>query len=178
MQFFCALGWFPQLAPARYNDATGMSILFQPRPGQLRLPPEEVMPRYAETLFQGCLTSWQHRALLGSQGIKVKVQVMGYALWKGFLPGDLSFAEILRAWQTAREAIGFLKGARIGSGPLEPCPSTLLLQASRDHLANGFVNRKGELLVTILPETRGGGSRAGWLRNCLSMGLAWRILPT
>ena len=55
--------------------------------------------------------------------------------------------------------MGFFRGARIGSGPLKPCPLTSLLQASRDHLASGFVNRKGELLVTILPETRRGGAK-------------------
>ena len=159
MQFFCALGWFPQLAPARYNEMPGMSVLFQPRPNQLRLAQEEVMPRYADALFQGSLTSWQHRAMLRSQKVKVKVQVMGHALWKGFLPGDLTFANVLQAWQTAQAALGFSRGARIGSGPLKPCPSTLLLQASRDHRASGFVNRKGELLVTVLPETRGGGAK-------------------
>ena len=97
MQFFCSVGWFPQLAPARYGIDTGMSVLFQPRPNQLRLEQEAVLPAYAETLFQGCLTSWQLRALLSQQQVKVKVQVMGHVLWRGFLPGDLSFELVLHA---------------------------------------------------------------------------------
>ena len=159
LQFFAAIGWFPRLSPSRSQHCTGLAVTFQPIPDRVRFEQEGVIPVYRDSVFQGCLQDWQNRAGWGTAPVKVKIQVFGRVLWKGLLPGDLTFQGVLDAWQAIGAALGLPSRGRIGSGPLKPVGDLTLLQAILEPHAQAFVNRQGYLLVTLLPEVRGGGAK-------------------
>ena len=57
MQLLTSIGWFPRLVPLLADSVQGISIVFQPQPGRLRLRQEDIAHFCAATFFQGCLKS-------------------------------------------------------------------------------------------------------------------------
>ena len=96
----------------------------------------------------------------------MKVQIEGKAVWTGSLPEHVTFQHILQDWQQVRSSLGLFTSARVGSGPNRPDPQATLLEAMNDTQAPGFVSRNGCLLVTIFPETRGGGAKDERYTTC------------
>ena len=116
--------------------------------------------------FQGCLNARQHATFFADFGVLVKVQIEGRAVWRGKLSGCIKFGEILHDWQHVRRNLGFIASARVGSGPNWPSQDVTLHEAMLNPDVQAFVSRTGHLLVTIFPETRGGGAKDEQYTTC------------
>ena len=166
VQHWTNMGWFPRLTPAQVGHVKGVSIIFQELPGRFRLRQEDIAKLCHGIFFIGCLNAREQATYFSASKVRVKVQVEGKTLWRGFLPGHISFEDVLQDWKRARTSVGFLASARVGSGPFWPEPTTTLQQAVNDHTVPAFTSRDGSLLVTVFPETRGGGAKDDKYATC------------
>ena len=134
----------------------GRQYAFVPRPLCLHLAEAHVLGHCVDLLLQGCLNFWQSRA---AEPVPAIFQVEGVALWNGVLPAGLPFRAFLEVWTKAHAVLGNNKSGRIYSGP-RPIPLDMTLaEAALSVSAPGFTRKTGELLITIMPTLRGGGSK-------------------
>ena len=168
MQHLTTLGWFPRITQEAAGRKHSLTLTFQPQPGHLRLRQEDIAGFCFGVFFRGGLNARQHVTYFDADKVLVKVQIEGKTIWKGQLVGSTTFADILLDWQLARQSVGvgFLTKARVGSGPLKPDPSTTMLEAICSPSQLAFKSRAGHVLITIFPETRGGGAKDEKYATC------------
>eukprot|EP00439_Symbiodinium_sp_Y106_P044692 s40_g5.t1 len=157
---FAALGWQVQLVPSVDDGHVRATILFGELPNRLRTTPHELWRACHKQVFRGLLTCLQQVALEnGTQVTQVKFQWQGVSLWEGHLPGDLAFEDVETLWQQAGEPFPFALKVRVYSGPKPILPASTLAEACQGPCPPGFMSRGGRLLVSLMPETRGGGAK-------------------
>ena len=157
---FQALGWGLQLRPFVATAHLQADITFVPCRDRFRLPEAQVMPTCAKQLLAGLFRAMEDVARnIGENVTACKVQVEGRTFWQGYLPSGLEFSELGDLWDAAGAAVKSTVPVRVYSGPRQIQPATLIGHASQGPTAPGFVNKAGWLLVSFMPETRGGGAK-------------------
>ncbi|CAE7630128.1 unnamed protein product [Symbiodinium sp. CCMP2592] len=157
---FLAQGWAVHLHPTVTEAAVRAGIHFTATRDCFRMPETRVLPTCAKHLLACLFDEIEHIACKDdSLRVSCKLQVEGRTFWQGLLPAGLEFEELADLWDAAHEALRVIAPARVYSGP-KPVPSALtLLQARRGPVPPGFVNKAGWLLISYMPETRGGGAK-------------------
>ena len=172
-----ALGWrtqlCPSLLPGRLQDADAATstvqgpagqvraeLLFNPQPNKFRVP-ALLLPQFCQCqLLSGLLQEISRVASSSSEAlVDVKVQLQGTTLWIGGLPADITFEDILDLWVLAGQRLLPPAPARVYSGPKPIALDMSLSQARLGPLPPGFCTKGGRLLVSLMPETRGGGAK-------------------
>ena len=186
-----ALGWRTQLVPSVVPASGGSpcAIATNPTPGQVcaellfdPLPrgfqmPALLLPSFCRCqLLSGLLEEIQRVGQGGFDNlIEVKVQLEGTTLWIGALPEDLTFDDVLELWSLAGRQLLLTALARVFSGPKQVAPEMTLAEASLGPCPPGFRTKGGRLLISLMPETRGGGAKDQKYKDAQS-GLAALLL--
>ena len=159
IRLFAAWGWIVQLQPGAASDHVFADLVFLPGRDRLRIPEAQVLLRLCRQVFTGLLRAMEQVASQdASPTVACKVQVQGATFWFGHLPADLSFQDLSALWDQVAAALGVPQPHRMFSGP-RPMPEDLSLsEAACGPTPPGFINSGGWLLVTFMPETRGGGA--------------------
>ena len=186
-----ALGWRTQLVPSVVPAPGGSpgAVATELAPGQVRaellfdpLPrgfqmPALLLPSFCRCqLLSGLLEEIQRVGQGGFENlIEVKVQLEGTTLWIGALPEDLKFDDVLELWSLAGRQLLLPALARVFSGPKQVEPELTLAEASLGPCPPGFRTKGGRLLISLMPETRGGGAKDQKYKDAQS-GLAALLL--
>ena len=161
-QAFYPLGWGVHLLPG-YSQSGRLQadIIFSPRRHCLRLPEPEVLYACHKLVLAGLLRTVGDLAVQDTTlpSVPVKVQVWGQTLRLGALPPDMAFEDLVDLWQQAGLAVGSHRFARLYSGPKQVAVEMELQAAVTGPVPPGFVTKGGFLLVTYMPELRGGGAK-------------------
>eukprot|EP00439_Symbiodinium_sp_Y106_P041245 s380_g5.t1 len=160
VQLFAAWGWAAQLLPSIQADLLCADIAFIPCRDRLRVPETDIFRRCAQQIFVALLRTIEQIAL-GDSSLTVpcKVQVQGHTLWFGERPADGTFGDVGALWEQAHTCLHCPQAFRVFSGPKQ-VPEALTLQGARQGpVPPGFLNSGGWLLVSVMPETRGGGAK-------------------
>ncbi|CAE7660264.1 mspIM [Symbiodinium sp. KB8] len=157
---FQSLGWGLHMLPQATNAQLQADITFVPCRDRFRIPEAQVMPVCAKHLLASLFRSMETIAMANHDPTTAcKVQVQGCTFWQGLLPSGLEFSELGDLWEAAGIAVKMPTPVRVYSGPKQVPPAMLLAHASQGPCAPGFVNKAGWLLVSFMPETRGGGAK-------------------
>ena len=163
---FLASGWAVHLLPG-LSEVQGLQadIIFAPRRNRLRVLEHDVLFSCHKLLLVGLLRAIEAHLEGDVEPVRVKVQLEGRTLWLGSLPHDLSFEDLADLWEQAGLAVQSVCPVRVYSGP-KAVPSALTLGSARcGPLHPGFVSTGGFLLLSFMPETRGGGAKDDKFRN-------------
>ncbi|OLQ05799.1 Sodium/hydrogen exchanger 8 [Symbiodinium microadriaticum] len=157
---FAALGWNPVLQPQLRGNKIGADLTFSARHDCFRVPETHILPAFARFLLASLLREME-RIIQQDATVAVpcKVQVEGRTFWQGRLPAALEFSEMEDLWSEAHRALGLVAPVRVYSGPRQVPPEMTLQHASLGPVPPGFLNRAGWLLISYMPETRGGGAK-------------------
>ncbi|CAE7650916.1 mspIM [Symbiodinium sp. CCMP2456] len=157
---FLSLGWSINLLPTVDNESLRADLVFVPCKDRFRLPEHQVLPTCAKHLLAGLFRAMESVAVNNLEpSTACKVQVEGRTFWQGFLPAGLEFSELGDLWDAACGAVNMPVPSRVFSGPRQVSPAVCLGQACQGPLPPGFVNKAGWLLISFMPETRGGGAK-------------------
>ena len=166
VRLFAAWGWVVQLLPCISRAQVQADIVFLPGQDRLRIPEAQVLQRLSWQVFAGLLRVIERVACDdAAPTVACKVQVQGTTFWFGHLPADLSFQDISELWSQATIALGVPQPHRMYSGPRFLPDVLSLAAATTGPKPQGFINSGGWLLVTIMPETRGGGAKDAKFRD-------------
>ena len=186
-----ALGWHTQLLPSIVSGALGSNaavgetaaldhvraeLLFAPTPNRFQVPALRLPYFCSCQLLSGLLQEIQQVALDTSpKQVEAKVQLEGATLWIGSLPEDLTFDDVLELWAAAGRQLGSPSAARVYSGPKQIDPDLTLAEAVIGPCPPGFLTKGGRVLVSLMPESRGGGAKDQKFKEAQS-GLATFLL--
>ena len=176
IRLFAAWGWIVQLQPSLANNTVQADLIFLPGRDRLRVPEVQVLHRLGRQVFAGLLRVIERVARAdAAPTVACKVQVQGSTFWFGHLPAALSFQDLSELWSQATTALGVPQPHRMYSGPRFLQEDLTLEAAATGPSPPGFLNSGGWLLVTIMPETRGGGAKDAKFRAA-QKGLAQLLL--
>ena len=158
---FWAAGWAVHLLPGlSVEQGVQADLVFAPLRHKLRLPEWAVLYTCHKQLVVGLLRAIAATAANNEDDrIEVKVQLEGQTMWLGALPADLTFEDLADLWEQAGIAVRSARPTRVYSGPRPVDEALTLQQACLQPAPPGFISKGGYLLVTFVPETRGGGAK-------------------
>ena len=155
-----ALGWKAVLVPKVIKDQLRAHILFTELPNSARVSLPLLWRACHKQVFVGLLRYMQQVALGNQDEVtQVKVQWEGTSLWEGCLPSALAFEDVATLWQQAGAPFPFPVTVRTYSGPKHVPEELTLAEASLGPSPSGFVSKGHRLLISLMPETRGGGAK-------------------
>ena len=158
---FLAVGWAVHLVPGlSVEQGLQADVIFAPRRHRLRLPEHDLIFLCHRLMLVGLLRSIEATGRANEDVlVPVKVQKEGQTMWLGSLPADLTFEDLADLWDQAGLALHSIRPCRVYSGPRAVDGALSLQQASAAPCPPGFISKGGYLLISFMPEVRGGGAK-------------------
>ena len=145
----------PRIRAAKLVPSTAQIILSLAGPPVLDDPlSADNLASQRERLFLGLLTTYIS-SCRANTWISVMIQVGKVTLGKLRLPGTITPSELETCWKLASKITGTWPTARVYSGPF-PLAFSTPLQMQRERF---FSKKNVGLVLTVVPETRGGGAK-------------------
>ena len=149
-----ALGWTVQVAKFSARLAEPCLLRCLPAVGRIRPSSTDLKElirvwHVASYLDRRACTPQQ------SDARRVEVQVCARRMWQGYLPDSFDLEALQQLWKAYSEPLQLLSGIRVFSGPFPQVHA----RAIGDICLSPWkvVRKTGELLVSLMPEVRGGG---------------------